>query len=103
MSKKQFNLQITKDLVWVYLNTFPDTRNDGNKLLKRIWSDEAVREGLDKEQVDLFLDLMMNRKLSQASTILRSRNIVLEHFPQWRNEETYKYTNQFKKELRELE
>lgn len=102
MKKVKFDLKKKKDLVFVYMTNFEDTRNSGNTLLKRIWSDEAVKEGLDKEQVDLFLNLLLEKKLSNPTTILRSRNIILEEKPEWRTQDGIELYNYFKNELLDL-
>jgi hypothetical protein len=101
--KKSFELKKKKDLVFVYLNEFEDTRTSGNMLLKRIWTDEAVKFGMNKDDVEQFLDLLLNNRLSNPTTILRSRNLILKDYPEWRGEqdpeELYNY---FKKELLDL-
>lgn len=84
------------DKVKWFLENMPFTRDSDIRLIATWWQNEAVKQGLDKED---FLKDFADGKYTNPESIRRCRQKVQENFPHLRGK-VYNKRQQLKEEVR---
>jgi hypothetical protein len=75
----------TSDRVKKYLVAYPHLRDDDNKLIAKIWKDEAKVHGMGAVNYTAnFLALVHDGKLTNTETIRRARQMIQAKYPNLR-------------------
>ena len=74
--------------VRLVLESWPDARDDENKLLSSVWSNEleAKHVKIISMHVYLFMGMLMENQLTPASEILSMRDELQKNYPELRGD-----------------
>ena len=75
--------------IMYWLEANPDMRGRKEKVVSSIWWNE-LPENLKTDEVQVVLEMIADKKLSSAETIMRSHRKVLESRDAWRSNAKFK-------------